>query len=73
MACCPQNRLYVHLSGDAETAVAVGRRHGRPVLYRVRSGRMWEDGLPFYRSVNGVWLTEAVPVRYLEKQAGAGE
>lgn len=69
----PQNRLYVHLSGDAETAVAVGRRHGRPVLYRVRSGRMWEDGLPFYRSVNGVWLTEAVPVRYLEKQTGAGE
>lgn len=69
----PQNRLYVHLSGDAETARTVGRRHGRPVLYRVRSGQMWEDGLPFYRSVNGVWLTEAVPVRYLEKQTGAGE
>ncbi len=69
----PQSRLYVHLSSDEETARAVGRRHGVSVLYRVHSGRMWEDGLPFYLSVNGVWLTKAVPVRYLEKQTGAGE
>ncbi|MCD8325971.1 MAG: RNA 2'-phosphotransferase [Lachnospiraceae bacterium] len=63
----PKSRLYVHLSGDFDTAGKVGQRHGRPVIYRVLSGKMSEDGILFYRSVNGVWLTKAVPVKYLEK------
>jgi len=63
----PKSRLYVHLSGDYDTAVKVGQRHGRPVIYRVLSGKMSEAGISFYRSVNGVWLTKAVPVNYLEK------
>ena len=63
----PKSRLYVHLSGDIDTAVKVGSRHGKPVVYRVASGRMEEDGYVFYRSVNGVWLTKEVPVSYLEK------
>lgn len=63
----PKSRLYVHLSGDIDTAVKVGNRHGRPVVYRVKSGRMQEDGHVFYRSVNGVWLVKAVSVEYLEK------
>ncbi len=62
----PKSRLYVHLSGDAKTAVAVGRRHGRPVVYRVRSGKMYRDGIRFYLSKNGVWLTKYVPAEYLE-------
>ncbi|MCD8146291.1 MAG: RNA 2'-phosphotransferase [Clostridiales bacterium] len=61
------SRLYVHLSADYDTAKKVGQRHGKPVVYRVRSGRMYADGFQFYRSVNGVWLTKAVPARYLEK------
>lgn len=64
----PKSRLYVHLSGDEETATNVGKRHGRLVLYKVNSGRMSQDGYQFYCSVNGVWLTKAVPVEYLEKQ-----
>ncbi len=63
----PKSRLYVHLSKDEETALAVGRRHGRPVIYRVLAGRMNQDRYLFYLSVNGVWLTKEVPVRYLEK------
>ncbi|MCI8296661.1 MAG: RNA 2'-phosphotransferase [Lachnospiraceae bacterium] len=63
----PKSRLYVHLSGDTETAIKVGSRHGKPVVYRVKSGQMQKDGYVFYRSVNGVWLTERVPVEYLEK------
>lgn len=59
------SRLYVHLSGDPETAVRVGRRHGRPVVFQVRAGEMGAHGFPFYRSVNGVWLTERVPANYL--------
>lgn len=62
-----KSRLYVHLSADRETAVKVGRRHGVPVVYMVKASAMDRDGLPFYRSVNGVWLTKAVPVQYLEK------
>lgn len=67
----PGNRLYVHLSADPETAAAVGARHGKVVIYRVLSGRMAEDGFPFFRSVNGVWLTRRVPGLYLEKQTAA--
>ena len=63
----PKSRLYVHLSSDRETARKVGARHGRPVVYRVASGKMAEDGYDFYRSVNGVWLTKAVPAEYLSK------
>ena len=64
----PRTRLYVHLSGDAETARKVGSRHGRPVVYEVLSGKMAEDGFTFYRSVNGVWLTKEVPSEYLRKR-----
>lgn len=62
----PKSRLYVHLSGDIDTAVNVGKRHGKPVVYSVSSGEMEEDGYKFFRSVNGVWLTKRVPVEYLE-------
>lgn len=61
----PKSRLYVHLSGDVITAKKVGSRHGKPVVYKVLSGKMAEDGFRFYRSVNGVWLTERVPPEYL--------
>ena len=28
----PKGRLYIHLSGDEDTARSVGIRHGRPVI-----------------------------------------
>lgn len=64
----PKSRLYVHLSKDKETAVKVGKRHGKPVLYIVKAGEMCKDGYKFYLSKNGVWLTKEVPVKYLRKQ-----
>ena len=64
----PGSRLYVHLSPDEATAVNVGRRHGRPVVYEVLAEEMERDGMAFYLSVNGVWLTKNVPVKYLRKQ-----
>ena len=63
----PKSRLYVHLSADMETAIKVGQRHGKPVIYIVHSGKMYRDGYRFYRSVNGVWLTKQVPTQYLTK------
>lgn len=64
----PKSRLYVHLSGNEKTAIQVGQRHGRPILYKVLSGQMHQDGYAFYLSKNGVWLTKVVPAAYLEKQ-----
>jgi len=64
----PKTRLYVHLSGDYETAVKVGSRHGKPVVYRILAGKMADAGITFYRSVNGVWLTKRVPREYMEKE-----
>ena len=61
------SRLYVHLSSDIETAEKVGRRHGKPKIFLVESGKMFFDGYKFFRSVNGVWLTEHVPAKYLKE------
>lgn len=63
----PKGRLYVHLSPDEETALTVGKRHGTPKIFRVSAKEMEEAGYEFFLSVNGVWLTKEVPVRYLEQ------
>lgn len=60
----PMNRLYVHLSKDKETAVKVGKRHGKPVILKVHSGKMYKAGNKFYLSENGVWLTKSVSAEY---------
>lgn len=62
----PKSRLYVHLSKTPAIAIEVGKRHGKPVVYRIRSADMYHDGFIFYKSVNGVWLTKEVPTKYLE-------
>ena len=64
----PKSRLYVHLSKDVETAKAVGKRHGKEVVYSINSEQMYKDGYKFYLSKNGVWLTKNVPVKYLVKE-----
>ncbi len=66
----PKSRLYVHLSKDMGTAGTVGKRHGKPVIYKVLSGQMHRDGYPFFLSENGVWLTREVPVKYLQRGCG---
>ena len=60
-------RSHVHLSADEGTAEKVaGRRRGARVILRVRAGEMHGEGLAFYCSENGVWLTEHVPARYID-------
>jgi putative RNA 2'-phosphotransferase len=62
-----RNRNHVHLSIDIETAVNVGKRHGKPVVFKIFSGNMVKDcDYKFYLSDNGVWLTDNVPPKYLE-------
>lgn len=59
-------RQHVHLSLDRATAVKVGQRHGKPVVLTVHAGQMWDAGMPFFLSDNGVWLTDRVPPEFLE-------
>lgn len=61
-----QQRHHVHLSPDVETASKVGVRHGKLALLKVDAARMFADGYRFFRSDNGVWLTEQVPPAYLQ-------
>jgi putative RNA 2'-phosphotransferase len=58
-------RQHVHLTAEIATAVNVGSRHGAPAVLLVDAAAMARDGHLFYRSENGVWLTESVPPRYL--------
>jgi len=60
----PQSRQYVHLSADEVTARQVGQRHGKVVILTVQAGRMAADGLAFYQTASGIWLTAQVPPLY---------
>ena len=58
----PMSRQYVHLSEDSDVAVDVGRRHGgKLIVLKIDSERMYNSGIKFYQSENGVWLVDFVP------------
>lgn len=61
----PGSRQYVHLSPDEQTALAVGQRHGKPVVLKIEALRMHQQGFNFYQSENSVWLARAVPVSHI--------
>jgi len=58
-------RQHVHLSDTQETAASVGSRRGKPILLEIMAQNMYKEGFAFYRSENGVWLTDSVPWDYL--------
>lgn len=58
------SRQYVHISSDIDTAVQTGKRHGKPVVLVIRAKDFVGDGHSLYRSANGVWLADSVPVEY---------
>ena len=60
------SRHHVHMSADVETAKKVGGRRGKPVILIVRAEAMAAAGHVFFRSANGVWLTDHVPPAFLE-------
>lgn len=59
-------RHHVHLCLSEATALSVGSRYGKPVLLKIDSARMHQDGYLFFLSDNNVWLTESVPFQYIE-------
>lgn len=61
-----RSRNHVHLSADIETAKKVGSRRGNPIVLTILAHTMHQSGYAFFRSANGVWLTDAVPVSFIE-------
>lgn len=61
----PQKRQYVHLSTDIDTATAVGKRYGKPIILKTNTENMCKQGYKFFLSDNNVWLTEHVPPQFL--------
>lgn len=53
------DRNHVHLSKD------YGSRHGKPVVLTIDAERMSKEGISFYQSVNGVWLTDYVMSEFI--------
>ena len=62
----PGKRQHVHLSSSFETAVQVGKRHGKPVVLRVDTGACVKAGCEFFVTPNGVWLAEFVPAEMID-------
>ncbi|MDF2191052.1 RNA 2'-phosphotransferase [Paraflavitalea sp. CAU 1676] len=63
-----RQRHHVHLTADPQTAVAVGGRHGKPVLLHIDARAMQAAGYVFYVSANGVWLADEVPAAYIKAE-----
>lgn len=61
-----KSRQQVHLSADKDTALKVGQRHGKPLILQVDALKMVEQGVLFYQSDNGVWLTDYVSAEFLQ-------
>ncbi len=59
-------RHHIHLSADKETAYKVGQRYGKPIILTIKAGLMHEQGITFYQSENGVWLTDIVSPNFIE-------
>src|SRR5262245_31601867 len=60
-------RHHVHMSTEVETARRVGARRGQPVILRIDARAMREQGIGFFVSANGVWLTDSVPPHFLKR------
>jgi putative RNA 2'-phosphotransferase len=59
-------RHHVHLSANNETAYKVGQRYGKPIILTIKSSLMHDQGIKFYQSENGVWLTDIVLPNFIE-------
>lgn len=63
----PKSRQYVHLSDNYDTAIKVGQRHGKPVVFKINIDKLKKHGIKLYKSENNVYLAKEVPADCLEK------
>lgn len=62
-----RKRNHVHLSDTIELATTVGSRHGEVEVLAIKAMAMRAEGHKFYLSENKVWLTDFVPVEFIQK------
>lgn len=54
----PQDRQYVHLSEDRDTAHHVGiRKDEKPIILKLNAKKAWRNGVSFYKVNDKVWLS----------------
>lgn len=63
-------REAVHMSENYDDARRVGSRHAGgslalTIVFKINAEQMYKDGFKFYKSEDGVWLTDSVPGKYL--------
>lgn len=61
-------RDHVHLSDEVDTAATVGARKGKVIVLIINALEMYNAGYVFYKSTNGVWLTNHVPAEFIDTQ-----
>lgn len=63
----PGRRHHVHMSDNLNTAAQVGARRGNNsyVILTIECEEMVKDGVEFFLSENGVWLTSIVEPKYI--------
>lgn len=61
----PMRRQYVHLTPDAQLAISVGTRHGKPRLVSVDARAAHLAGVQFYKANFAFWLAASVPHQFL--------
>lgn len=54
----------MHLSTNEQTAIKVGKRHGKPIVIQINAKEMNKDGIKFYLSNNNVWITDLINLKY---------
>lgn len=63
----PMERQYVHLSDDEKTAEIVGnRKAGELVILTVKAKEAFLNNIQFYKEMNGIWLSDPIPSKYIE-------
>ena len=45
----------------------VGSRHGKPVILEILVRKLTDDGHKVYKSENGVYLMDYIPIGYFRK------
>ena len=62
----PQQRHYVHLSADIQTARLVGKRRTKiPQLITINASDAFHAGIQFYKCNETIWLADGIPPQYL--------
>jgi putative RNA 2'-phosphotransferase len=62
----PMKRQYVHLSGNlAQATIMAARKKDVSSILLINAGDAYETKIHFYKEENDIWLSEAIPSRFI--------